>query len=95
MRTASIIVLLLWSTGLAAGHSAKPVPPVLNQSAQANSQGAQAQAARPAAAAEPTGDLAQLMRGILFPNSNLIFDAQSNDPGAPKKPEAGGGGATA
>ena len=32
------------------------------------------------------------MRGILFPNSNLIFDAQSNDPGAPKKTEAGGSG---
>jgi hypothetical protein len=24
------------------------------------------------------------MRGILFPNSNIIFDAQSNDPGAAK-----------
>jgi hypothetical protein len=45
--------------------------------------------------AQPTGELAQLMRGILFPNSNLIFDAQSNDPGAPKKEAAGGGGASA
>lgn len=44
-----------------------------------------APAARPAAAAKPLGNLAQVMRGILFPNSNLIFDAQSNDPGAPKK----------
>jgi hypothetical protein len=54
--------------------------------------------ARPAArpAAKPTGDLAQLMRGILFPNSNVIFDAQSNDPGAPKKEtSAPGGGASA
>src|SRR5215210_7986377 len=59
---------------------------------------APAPAARPAAAAasKVTGDLAQVMRGILFPNSNLIFDAQSNDPGAPKKPESGsGGGASA
>ncbi len=46
-------------------------------------------AARPAAAAKPLGNLAQVMRGILFPNSNLIFDAQSNDPGAPKKAEEG------
>ena len=38
---------------------------------------------------EPNGDLAGVMRGILFPNSNLIFDAQTNDPGAP--PEAAGG----
>ena len=50
--------------------------------------------ARPAGA-RPTGDLAQLMRGVLFPNSNIIFDAQSNDPGAPKKEAAAGGGATA
>jgi hypothetical protein len=40
--------------------------------------------------ARPGGDLAQLMRGILFPNSNLLFDVQQNDPGAPpKKPQAG------
>ena len=32
---------------------------------------------------EAVGDLAEVMRGILFPNSNLIFDAQSADPGAP------------
>jgi hypothetical protein len=35
---------------------------------------------------ESTGTLAQLMRGVLFPNSNLIFDVQSRDPEAP--PEA-------
>src|ERR1700731_3375852 len=33
----------------------------------------------------PAGDLAQVMRGILFPNSNLLFDVQQNDPGAPPK----------
>jgi hypothetical protein len=32
---------------------------------------------------EPTGTLAQLMRGVFFPNSNLIFDVQSRDPEAP------------
>jgi len=41
-------------------------------------------AARPAAA-KPTGTLAQIMRGIYFPNSNVIFDVQQNDPSAPKK----------
>ena len=35
---------------------------------------------------EPSGTLAQLMRGILFPNSNIIFDVQARDPEAP--PEA-------
>ena len=29
------------------------------------------------------GDLAEVMRGILFPNSNLIFDAQTNNPDDP------------
>lgn len=37
---------------------------------------------------EPVGNLAELMRAILFPNSNFLFDVQTTDPGAP--PEAGG-----
>jgi S-disulfanyl-L-cysteine oxidoreductase SoxD len=36
-------------------------------------------------AAQPLGNLAQIMRGILFPSSNLIFSAQGQDPGAPKE----------
>jgi hypothetical protein len=43
---------------------------------------------------EPTGNLAQLMRGILFPNSNILFDVQSVDPANPP-PAASGSGATA
>ena len=31
----------------------------------------------------PLGNMAQLMRGIFFPNSNLIFTVQTRDPGAP------------
>jgi hypothetical protein len=48
---------------------------------------AQAPGARPAAkpTVKPAGTLAQVMRGIYFLNSNLIFDVQKNDPGAPKK----------
>jgi hypothetical protein len=38
----------------------------------------------------------EVMRGILFPSSNLLFDAQQVDPGAPKKTEPSpGGGASA
>ena len=37
----------------------------------------------------PVGTLAQIMRGIYFPNSNIIFDTQMRDPGAP--PEEGNG----
>lgn len=39
--------------------------------------------ARPVAR-KPTGTLAQVMRGIYFPNANLIFDVQQHDPAAPK-----------
>jgi hypothetical protein len=42
------------------------------------------QAAKPPAtakpAAAPTGNLAQVMRGTLFPNANILFDVQSGDP---------------
>ena len=34
--------------------------------------------------AKPPGNMAQLMRGILFPSSNLLFQVQSYDPAAPK-----------
>ena len=51
-------------------------------------------AARGSAAAnparKPAGTLAQIMRGIYFPNSNLIFDVQQNDPAAPKKKSESG-----
>ena len=51
------------------------------------------QPAAPAAtgpAAKPHANLAQMMRGIPFPASNIIFAVQNEDPGAPKKPDAGG-----
>jgi cytochrome c5 len=35
----------------------------------------------------PSGNVAQVMRGILFPSSNIVFTVQSIDPAA-KKPEA-------
>jgi hypothetical protein len=48
------------------------------------------------AAAKPTGTLAQVMRGIYFPNSNVIFDVQQHDPAAPKpKPSEAAGSASA
>src|SRR3954447_9708620 len=50
----------------------------------AAAQAPQKPAARPAP--KPAGTLAQVMRGVYFPNANLIFDVQQNDPGAPRKP---------
>jgi hypothetical protein len=43
---------------------------------------------------KPSGTLAQVMRGIYFPNSNIIFDVQQNDPAAPKKKTGDTGSAT-
>lgn len=44
---------------------------------------------------KPAGTLAQVMRGVYFPNANLIFDVQQRDPAAPApKPNAAAGSAT-
>ncbi len=39
----------------------------------------------------PLGNMAQLMRGIFFPNANLIFTVQTHDPAEKPTPTAGGG----
>jgi hypothetical protein len=40
-----------------------------------------------APAAQIEGTLNQVMRGILFPNSNILFDAQDRDPAAEPDPD--------
>jgi hypothetical protein len=40
------------------------------------------------------GDLNQVMRGILFPSSNILFDVQTQDPGARKPVTTGGAAST-
>jgi hypothetical protein len=45
--------------------------------------------------AKPYSNLAQLMRGIPFPASNLIFDTQQTDPGKAKEAGGADAGATA
>jgi len=61
---------------------------VLKQITLSSQTAAAPPAARAAAAAGPTfvpaGNLAQVMRGIMFPSSNLIFNVQNQDPGAQK-----------
>jgi len=44
-------------------------------------------AAAGALALTPTANLAQLMRGVTFPNANILFNAQVKDPGG-EKPKA-------
>jgi mono/diheme cytochrome c family protein len=48
------------------------------------------QAASNATSFPPAGNLAQVMRGILFPSSNIIFTVQTHDPAEKKKPSATG-----
>ena len=56
---------------------------------------------QPAPAAPPPGPspkaygtLAEVMRGIPFPNSNIIFDTQTNDPGVKKAADTKSSAAT-
>jgi cytochrome c2 len=51
---------------------------------------ATAPAASPAPGFPPAGNLAQVMRGILFPSSNLIFNVQTHDPNELKAAGASG-----
>jgi hypothetical protein len=62
--------------GMAALAACSP-PTAPSQSAGAPAQ-AQSAASRPQS--QVHGDLRQVMRGILFPNSNVVFFAQGNDP---------------
>ena len=69
MRFLGIMIALLGCTAVACG-------------AQAPSESAAPATPAPQANMSPKieGDLGQVMRGILFPSSNIIFDAQGTDP---------------
>jgi hypothetical protein len=81
-RTALITLLAATATvGMVArSHAQAPAPKAAP---------APTAAARPAAGRQATGGQAanvqQVMRGILFPNSNVVFAAQSDDPDKVKK----------
>jgi mono/diheme cytochrome c family protein len=53
--------------------------------AAANAEPATASTAGPLAAFPAAGNLSQLMRGVMFPNSNIIFTVQTHDPAEKKK----------
>jgi hypothetical protein len=94
MRVISVMVAFLFFTVVGTAQTPAPAPrgvaPVLAQAKPAAPAPAQAKPAAPAPArmtAKIQGNLAQVMRGILFPNSNIIFDAQNNDPTKKKADE--------
>jgi cytochrome c553 len=53
--------------------------------ATANAEPTTASNRTPATAFPAAGNLSQLMRGIMFPNSNIIFTVQTHDPAEKKK----------
>lgn len=55
------------------------------QQATPNSAASTASAAGPKSDFPPAGNLSQIMRGIMFPNSNIIFTVQTHDPAEKKK----------
>ena len=78
------IVTLLAATTSAQAPGAKPKP-------TAPPAGAKPAAPAAQATSKTVGNLAQVMRGILFPNANILFDVQSKDPETFGKKEEGAG----
>ena len=57
----------------------------IQQTGKPSAEPATASTSGPPAAFSATGNLNQLMRGIMFPNSNIIFTVQTHDPGEKQK----------
>jgi hypothetical protein len=76
-----VLIAALFSSKIATAQAPAKSP------APAPAKSAAPPAARAASGAKVEANLQQVMRAILFPNSNVIFAAQSTDPGT-IKPEA-------
>jgi hypothetical protein len=70
MRMIRVLVPILCAAGIAGCQQAAPPA---------------APAAAPSPSPQSYGNLAEVMRSIPFPSSNIIFDTQTADPGAGKK----------
>jgi cytochrome c556 len=81
MRVVWAVSALLLSIGIVGCQQAQEPAPATEQAAAMPSP-------------QPYGTLAEVMRGIPFPNSNIIFDTQDKDPAAPVKPADTTGGAS-
>lgn len=83
----SIAVAVLLAAGFAQAGQRGGGPAAGATPASPAAQGAPQTSAPPY---PPVGNLAQLMRGVFFPNSNLIFTVQTHDPAAPAPPPSAG-----
>lgn len=86
MRVIHVAFALLMLAGVVAAQA--PLPKPAPQAAKPAAAPAPKPASVPAPvpAARPYGTMAEVMRGILYPNSNVIFDVQKMDPGGSKAP---------
>ena len=92
MTAGRVLVTLLVSAGAAliGAERTTAQAPARGAGAQAPAKGAAAPAARGAGGGRQVyGNLAQIMRAIPFPNSNILFDVQTQDPGARKQVTSG------
>jgi hypothetical protein len=82
-----MLAVAVVTTAVACGGSSQP-PAAGTSSTPAPEAAAPSGGPKP----KPYANLAQVMRALPFPSSNIIFDTQTHDPGAPpKKSEAGAG----
>ena len=89
-QSAELVAHLLKAGGFPAGTTELPAEETALARISWGAAAVDAQAAAPAQSRvyPPLGNMAQLMRAIFFPNSNLIFTVQTRDPGAPAPPPA-------
>jgi mono/diheme cytochrome c family protein len=93
-QAAELVANLLQKSNFPAGSADLPADEKALSAILLPGKPAAASAAGTIPAFPPVGNLAQLMRGILFPSSNMIFNVQTNDPGVPVPAGAVGAGAS-
>jgi S-disulfanyl-L-cysteine oxidoreductase SoxD len=82
--TADVVALILKSNTFPAGGTELASSETALKAIAWPARPAAAQAAGTVKAYPPLGNMAQLMRGVFFPNSNLLFTVQTRDPAAPQ-----------
>jgi len=83
-ETADLVALILKTNGFPASRAELGSTEAALKTVNWPARPAAAQAAGSVKAYPPLGNMAQLMRGIFFPNSNLLFTVQTRDPAAPQ-----------
>jgi len=81
---ADLVALILKTSGFPANRAELASTDAALKAVSWPARPAAAQAAGTVKAYPPLGNMAQLMRGIYFPNSNLLFTVQTRDPAAPQ-----------